>query len=147
MDKEYLCVSLDKMYFFNDDTYKPTSKMNKVFLSDGTEVKLFFELTSKKSIGSYFPETHAKEILTKRTYSVSLGFKSRPGFLIDRKYGTITYEGDGYQEFFLGTINKDNVLSYLQDLREKGIYKEYAKEIDNFYKLARMNKRKISVIK
>ena len=78
MDKEYLCVSLDKMYFFNDDTYKPTSKMNKVFLSDGTEVKLFFELTSKKSIGSYFPETHAKEILTKRTYSVSMGFKSRP---------------------------------------------------------------------
>lgn len=147
MDKEYLCVSLDKMYFFNDDTYKPTSKMNKVFLSDGTEVKLFFELTSKKSIGSYFPETHAKEILTKRTYSVSMGFKSRPGFLVDRKYGTITYEGDGYQEFFLGTINKDSVLSYLQDLREKGIYKEYAKEIDNFYKLARMNKRKISVIK
>lgn len=147
MDKEYLSVDLDKMYFFKDDPYKPTSKMNKVFLSDGTEVKLFFELTSKKSIGSYFPETHAKEIVTKRTYSVSMGFKSRPGFLVDKKYGTIMYEGDGYQEFFLGTINKESVLSYLQDLREKGIYKEYAKKIDDFYKLARKNKREVNVIK
>ena len=147
MNKEYLSVDLDKMYFFSDDPYKPTSKMNKVFLSDGTEVRLFFELTSKKSIGSYFPETHVKEILTKRTYNVSMGYNSRPGFLVDKKYGTITYEGDGYQEFFLGTINKENVLSYLQCLREKGIYKEYTKKINDFYKLAHKNKREASVIK
>ena len=129
MDKEYLCVNLDKMYFYKDDTYKPTSKMNKVFLSDGTEVKLFFELT------------------TKRTYYVSRGFKNIPGFLADRKYGTITYEGDGYQEFFLGTVSKEEVLEYLRDLREKGLYKEYASEVDKFYKLAQKNKKEVLIIK
>ena len=92
MNKEFLCVTLDKMYFVGLDSYKPKSKMNKIYLSDGSEVKLFFELSSKKSIGSYFPETHAKEVLTKRTYSVNYGYKSRPGFLIDKKYGTIVYE-------------------------------------------------------
>lgn len=147
MDKEYLCVNLDKMYFYKDDTYKPTSKMNKVFLSDGTEVKLFFELTTKKRIGVYFPETHVKEMLTKRTYYVSRGFKNIPGFLADRKYGTITYEGDGYQEFFLGTIKSDEVHDYLSDLREKGLYKEYAKKINEFYRLAKKNKKKNDIIK
>ena len=147
MDKEYLCVNLDKMYFYKDDTYKPTSKMNKVFLSDGTEVKLFFELTTKKRIGVYFPETHVKEMLTKRTYYVSRGFKNIPGFLADRKYGTITYEGDGYQEFFLGTVSKEEVLEYLRDLREKGLCKEYASEVDKFYKLAQKNKKEVLIIK
>lgn len=135
------------MYFYNDDTYKPTSKMNKVFLSDGTKVKLFFELTIKKRIGVYFPETHVKEMLTKRTYYVSRGFKNIPGFLTDRKYGTITYEGDGYQEFFLGTVSKEKVLEYLRNLREKGLYKEYASEVDKFYKLARKNKKEVLIIK
>ncbi len=147
MNKEYLCVSIDKMYFVGLDSYKPISKMNKIYLSDGNEVKLFFELSSKKSIGSYFPETHAKEVLTKRTYSVNYGYKSRPGFLIDKKYGTIVYEGDGYQEFFLGTIKLEEVHDYLSNLREKGLYKEYAKKIDEFYKLAKKNKKKNNIIK
>lgn len=147
MDKEYLCVDLDKMYFYSDDTYKPTSKMKKVFLSDGSEVKLFFELTTKKVIGVYFPETHVKEMLTRRTYFVSRGFKNIPGFLADKKYGTITYEGDGYQEFFLGTIKKDEVLEYFRKLREKGLYKEYASEVDKFYKLARKNKKEAILIR
>ncbi len=147
MDKEYLCVDLDKMYFYSDDTYKPTSKMKKVFLSDGSEVKLFFELTTKKAIGVYFPETHVKEMLTRRTYFVSRGFKNIPGFLADKKYGTITYEGDGYQEFFLGTIKKDEVLEYFRKLREKGLYKEYASEVDKFYKLARKNKKEAILIR
>lgn len=147
MNKEYLCVTLDKMYFVGLDSYKPKSKMNKIYLSDGSEVKLFFELSSKKSIGSYFPETHAKEILTKRTYSINYGYKSRPGFLIDKKYGTIVYEGDGYQEFFLGTIKLDEVRDYLSDLREKGLYKEYAKKINEFYRLAKKNKKKNDIIK
>ena len=97
--------------------------------------------------GSYFPETHAKEVLTKRTYSVNYGYKSRPGFLIDKKYGTIVYEGDGYQEFFLGTIKSDEVHEYLSDLREKGLYKEYAKKINEFYRLAKKNKKKNDIIK
>ena len=105
MNKEYLCVPIDKMYFVGLDSYKPISKMNKIYLSDGSEVKLFFELSSKKSIGSYFPETHAKEILTKRTYSVNYGYKSRPGFLIDKKYGTTQSkypEPEDHQCGFLG---------------------------------------------
>lgn len=147
MNKEYLCVSLDKMYFFRDDTYKPTSKMNKVFMSDGSEVKLFFELTTKKVIGVYFPETHVKEMITRRTYYVSRGFKNISGFLADKKYGTITYEGDGYQECFLGTISKDEVLEYFRKLREKGLYKEYASLVDEFYKLALENKKEARLIK
>lgn len=42
MNKEYLSVPIDKMYFVGLDSYKPISKMNKIYLSDVSEVKLFF---------------------------------------------------------------------------------------------------------
>lgn len=47
MNKEYLCIPLDKMYFVGLDSYKPISKMNKMYLSDGSEVKFFLNYQVK----------------------------------------------------------------------------------------------------
>lgn len=140
MDKKYLSIDLDKMYMYSkDDCYSPDKKSSERRLSNGQKPKLIFEYTTKKN--EKLP-THLKEFVTRRTYVVNYGFKSVPGSIDDKKYGTVAYEGDAYPMYFNKYLTKEEILEYFSELKSNGLYKEYTKLIMEFYLEAKNNKEK-----
>lgn len=135
----YLSVDIGQMYFYSGDTpYEVDTKMNNVKLSNGQDVKLFFEYVVPEK--RHAP-SKLKEFVTRRTYSVCKGFHSTPGCVKDDKTGTVFFERESYPEIFFCNSVRESALFYFNNLKQNGLYKEYIAIVNEFYKNAIKNKK------
>jgi len=131
--KNYLSVSLSDMKIFADDNRRNIIRevdKNDTLLSDGTEVKLFFEYYPQKNIRDY---GIVKEILTGVEYERSfVFFKMGDNCLYSKNAGTVCFDTSNN----IVDVSRKEIQQYLKKLREKRLYEEYVKKIKDFYTTA-----------
>lgn len=140
-NKNYLSVDIGNMYLYSGDTpYEVDCKMDPLELANGEKVKLFFEYVVPEK--RRMPST-LKEFVTRRTYSVCMGFRSVPGCIRDDKTGTAFFERESYPEFIFNNGIREDALFYFDNLKSNGVYKEYVEKVNEFYKMALSHKNEM----
>ena len=133
-EKEYLAVPLSKMKVYEgENRHKIIGQLDKqdCFLSDGTEILLFFEF-KPRSLRDYGP---VKEMITGIVYTRCFGFKNDDNCLFSENVGAVYDNNDLNSGFSLKHPKKADIKQYLKNLRAKNLYKEYVNKITNFYNM------------
>lgn len=129
--KEYICIPLSNMNIYGENPKDIISNIstNNALLSDGTEIKLFFEYTPNNS-----REIHKlpplRELITGTIYEQSRGIKLTPPTIYSEKTKTSCFD---YNLTTFAPINHKLLKQYLKELKEKNLYKEYIEKINQFY--------------